>query len=90
MTEHDMVEAIAARVADLLADRQHRAPLDANGAAAYVGLFKPDGTPRGDYMLEQARRDRVPHARVGKFVVFRPDDLDAWLDQRARGPRSGA
>jgi hypothetical protein len=83
----DMVDAIAVRVAELLGEREHRAPLDAAGAARYLGLLKPDGTPRADWVLNEARCERIPYVQLGKFKQFRPDDLDAWLDGRVQGPR---
>ena len=28
---------------------------------------------------------RVPYFKVGHYVRFRPDDIDAWLDRECRG-----
>ncbi len=39
------------------------------------------------WVLAQARRDSIPHVRLGRYVRFRADDLDAWAAERARGPR---
>jgi hypothetical protein len=38
------------------------------------------------WLLEQARRDAVPHIRLGRYVRFDPDQLLAWARRRARGP----
>jgi excisionase family DNA binding protein len=29
---------------------------------------------------------RIPHHKVGHFLRFDPDDIDAWLDDNRRGP----
>jgi hypothetical protein len=45
------------------------------------------------WMLSEARADRVPHVRLGRYVRFDPLALDAWWRARARGPqqrRTGA
>ena len=31
---------------------------------------------------------RIPYLKIGKYVRFDPDDLDAWLDQRRFRPKS--
>jgi hypothetical protein len=38
------------------------------------------------WLLEEARHDRVPHIRLGKYVRFDADQLLAWARGRARGP----
>ncbi len=44
------------------------------------------GVP-GSWMLAEARRDRVPHCRFGRYVRFSADELMAWVGTRSRGPR---
>lgn len=39
------------------------------------------------WLLAQARADRIPHVRLGRYVRFNADDLRAWAQSRARGPR---
>ena len=43
------------------------------------------GVP-GSWVLAQARSDRVPHVRLGRYVRFDPDELEAWWRGRMRGP----
>jgi hypothetical protein len=38
------------------------------------------------WVLRQARADRIPHVRLGRYVRFDPDQLIAWARNRARGP----
>ncbi len=42
------------------------------------------------WCLEQARADRIPHVRLGRYVRFDHDELVAWWHGRMRGPRSRA
>jgi hypothetical protein len=39
------------------------------------------------WLLAQARQDKVPHLRLGKYVRFDPIDLEAWLPTIKRGPK---
>lgn len=38
------------------------------------------------WLLREARRDAVPHVRLGRYVRFDADQLLAWARNRARGP----
>ena len=38
------------------------------------------------WLLREARRDAVPHIRLGRYVRFDPDQLLAWVSNRMRGP----
>jgi hypothetical protein len=42
------------------------------------------------WLLAQARAGRVPHQRLGHYVRFNPDDLQAWLRETRIAPRSEA
>jgi excisionase family DNA binding protein len=53
--------------------------LDANQAAELLNV-KPG------WVLEEARHDRIPHIRLGKYVRFDSDALVAWARNRTRGP----
>jgi hypothetical protein len=44
------------------------------------------GVP-GSWLLAQARRDKVPHIRLGKYVRFDPTDLERWIISVKRGPK---
>ncbi|HEX4035189.1 MAG TPA: helix-turn-helix domain-containing protein [Solirubrobacteraceae bacterium] len=55
--------------------------IDAPTAAELLGV--PES-----WIREQARRDRVPHIRLGKYTRFDRDELLAWARGRQRGPIS--
>ena len=80
----ELLETIAARVADLLADRnppRDDSPwLDAAGAAAYLAW------PR-ERIYKVSAADRIPHRKHEGRLLFRRDELDAWLDGYREGPR---
>ena len=38
------------------------------------------------WLLEQARRDAIPHIRLGRAVRFDADELLSWARARQRGP----
>lgn len=38
------------------------------------------------WLLQEARHDRVPHVRLGRYVRFDPDELEQWWRARMRGP----
>lgn len=40
------------------------------------------------WVLAEARADRIPHVRLGRYVRFESDDLEAWWAERRRGPRA--
>src|SRR3954469_22719054 len=43
------------------------------------------------WVLAEARADRIPHVRLGRYVRFEADELAMWWRSRARGPwRGGA
>jgi hypothetical protein len=39
------------------------------------------------WLLSEARANRVPHVRMGKYVPFKRADLLEWVDGRSSGPR---
>jgi excisionase family DNA binding protein len=39
------------------------------------------------WVLAEARADRIPHVRLGRYVRFEADELREWWRARARGPR---
>lgn len=59
----------------------HRPPLDESAAAEYVG-----STPRHLKNLRAA--GLIPFIKVGKYVRYLPDDLDAWLEANRHGVAS--
>lgn len=38
------------------------------------------------WVLHQARADRIPHLRLGRYVRFEAAALEAWWSQRRHGP----
>lgn len=55
--------------------------LDAAGAAKLLNV-------PATWILAEARADRIPHIRLGRYVRFDPDSLEAWWrTTRSRGPR---
>lgn len=38
------------------------------------------------WVLAEARADRIPHVRFGRYVRFEADALEAWWRARLRGP----
>ena len=38
------------------------------------------------WVFEQARHDRIPHIRLGRYVRFEADAVLAWARNRSRGP----
>ena len=54
--------------------------LDAKGAAELLNV-------PATWVLAEARADRIPHVRLGRYVRFDADELAAWWQSRRRGPR---
>lgn len=55
--------------------------IDAGGAAEMLGVPK-------SWVLAEARADRIPHVRLGRYVRFEPAELEAWWQARRRGPHA--
>jgi excisionase family DNA binding protein len=53
--------------------------LDAAAAAELLAVPK-------SWVLAEARADRIPHVRLGKYVRFEAAELEAWWQSRRRGP----
>jgi len=53
--------------------------LDADGAAELLNV-------PASWVLAEARADRIPHVRLGRYVRFDADDLREWAQERRRGP----
>ena len=54
--------------------------LDAAGAAELLNVPKT-------WVLAEARAERCPHVRLGRYVRFDAEELEAWWRARARGPK---
>jgi excisionase family DNA binding protein len=53
--------------------------LDASAAGALLGV-------PASWVMTEARADRIPHVRLGRYVRFEATELEAWWRSRARGP----
>lgn len=71
---------LAAELAVLIADQATPPLLDSVQAAAILNV------PRS-WIAAEARAGRIPHVRLGRYVRFNRDDLIAWCEGRAVGPR---
>jgi excisionase family DNA binding protein len=38
------------------------------------------------WVLDAARRNAIPHIRLGRYVRFRRMDIETWLSDQRRGP----
>lgn len=75
----DQIEEIAARVA--------RRILEGSLGDTYDQSHLPPGFTRRTY-LEAARAGRFPSRKVGKVVVARRSDVDAWIASRPSATRA--
>lgn len=63
------------QIVNKLAARHAFTPLiDAKAASTLLGVPYT-------WLLAQARAGNIPHHRLGHYVRFNPDDLQAWLHQ---------
>jgi excisionase family DNA binding protein len=74
------VHELAAELAALISDQATPPLLDSVQAAAILNV------PRS-WIAAEARAGRIPHVRLGRYVRFNRDDLIAWCEGRAVGPR---
>lgn len=56
--------------------------IPADAAAQLLGVPKT-------WVLAEARADRIPHVRLGRYVRFEAPELEVWWRARRRGPRLG-
>ncbi len=56
--------------------------LEADDVAQYIGMTT-------DWIYREVRAGRMPHIRLGRYVRFRRESIDAWLSTRERGPATG-
>lgn len=54
--------------------------IDAKAAGELLSVPK-------SWVLAEARADRIPHLRLGRYVRFSEDALLEWCQARQRGPR---
>lgn len=75
--EPEALDALAARVADLLAERDAGPELWIGVEAAAEHLACPRSRI---YALTSRRDGAIPHRKDGSRLLFRRSELDAWLD----------
>ena len=56
-----------------------KALLDAQQAAALLNV-------PASWVAAEARANRIPHVKLGRYVRFDADELEMWWRERARGP----
>ena len=94
----ELIDAIAERVADIIFDRLGSAPGILDRLAE-----QPRGSGRSAWMrsaevaqylgwsrksvYRRVARMEMPHYKVGGILLFRRDELDAWLEQFREEPR---
>lgn len=54
--------------------------LDAQGVAEMLDVPKT-------WVEREARANRIPHVRIGRYRRFRREAVEAWLGSREQGPR---
>jgi excisionase family DNA binding protein len=52
--------------------------LDAEAVAEMVGMSK-------DWIYAEARADRIPHVKLGRYTRFRREAIEDWIRQQERG-----
>ncbi len=83
MTTLDAVtlDALADALAERITQRTQASPfVDAKAAAAQLGV-------PSTWLLTEARANRIPHVRLGRYVRFNQAQLADWADAQVRGPR---
>ena len=77
MTAPGDIHELATLIAAELAEREAPAPLlDADEAGELLNVPP-------SWVLAEARANRIPHHRLGRYVRFKRDELEQWLDRRA-------
>jgi excisionase family DNA binding protein len=59
--------------------RPPRPKLDAKGAGELLNVPP-------SWIMAEARANRIPHVKLGRYVRFDADDLEQWWRARRRGP----
>ncbi len=81
----ELIDALGDRVAERVLERMsdRSSPwLTVDDAASYTGLSK-------DALYKLTAAKAIPHAKPGKRLLFKREELDAWLDGHREGPGAG-
>lgn len=76
----EQLEVLADSVAQKVVTASRPRLVDADAIADMLGV-------EDSWVLAQARKDLIPHVRLGRYVRFEPDAVVAWWRDRASGPR---
>jgi excisionase family DNA binding protein len=52
--------------------------LDAEAVASMLGMGR-------DWVYAEARADRIPHIKMGRYTRFRREAVEDWIRQQERG-----
>jgi excisionase family DNA binding protein len=52
--------------------------LDADTVAEILGMGR-------DWVYAEARADRIPHIKLGRYTRFRREAIEDWIRERERG-----
>lgn len=52
--------------------------LDADAVATMLGMGR-------DWVYAEARADRIPHVKLGRYTRFRREAIEDWIRERERG-----
>jgi excisionase family DNA binding protein len=67
------------RARDRLREQVEPRLLEAEDVAQLLGM-------KTDWVYREVRAGRLPHIRLGRFVRFRRESIDAWLEANETGP----
>lgn len=87
----ELAARLAPRLAALLTDSPGSPGRVAESGGVNLLAAEDAGALLGvpaSWVLAEARADRVPHVRLGRYVRFHRNELEAWWRARCRGPRS--
>ena len=79
----DREQPLEAHVQESTSPFDRRPLLDVNGVAHYLSVSVR-------HIRRLVAERRIPHHKVGHFLRFDPNDIDAWLDNHRRGPDAPA
>jgi predicted DNA-binding transcriptional regulator AlpA len=77
-SQPEAIDAIAARVVELLQDRTPQPLITAEQAGELLSV-------PASWLMSAARKGQVPHRKLGHYTRFDAAELRAWLDAQARG-----
>ncbi len=72
---------LAAELATLIGQQITPPLLDTRQAAAILNVPP-------SWIAAEARAERIPHIRLGRYVRFNREELTAWCESRIVGPRA--